>query len=175
MPSLLSRTALFLSSYLPLLLIFAIQSFPKHGRWALIPLAIGIIATLGLVVFVRWIETTAPQPLEIESVQPKGAEMIAHLFAYIFPFLRLDTDEGSNALGLGVFFLVLMYLNVTSNMIHINPVLRSLGYHLYQVTLVGGNTHTLLTRRRRLNRDTRIKSVLIGDDMSMEKPTICPR
>ena len=91
------------------------------------------------------------------------------MFAYIFPFLTFDITNVSNALGLCIFFLVLMVLNVSSNMIHINPVLNLLGYHLYHVTVREGGTHTLLTRRSRLVRGTQIEAVLIGDDISMEK------
>ena len=174
MPSVLSRTFLFLSSYLPLFLIFTILAYSKYGRWALLPLGIGVVATLGLALFLRWVESTASHPITIVSVQPKDAELLAHLFAYVFPFLRLDLDEGSNALALSVFFLVLMYLNVTSNMIHINPTLRALGYHLYRVTPKDGEALTLLTRRPRLHRGTRLKAVMIGDDISMEKGAPCP-
>ena len=169
MPSLFARTVLFLSGYLPLFAIFTVLSPPKHRWWALLPVLIGLLATALLFAFKHWVQTSEPLPLEIQSVQRKDAEVTAHLFAYVFPFLRLDIDKGSNAIGLAIFFCVLMVLAVRSNMIHINPFLTFIGWHLYEVTLVEGGTHTLLTRRRRLVRGTKVMCVLIGDDISMEK------
>jgi hypothetical protein len=110
-----------------------------------------------------------PRPIEVRSVQRKDAEVIAYIFAYVFPFLGMKIEDTSNVLGLGVFFLVLMVLNVSSNMVHINPALNLLGYHVYEVSLADDDTHTLLTRRARLVRGTKLSAVLIGDDFSMEK------
>lgn len=169
MPSALTRTIIFLSGYLPLFLIFTIQSFAAYCYWALLPLAIGVFAAVGLVVFLRWVRSSEARPIEIQDIQRNDAEVISYMFVYVLPFLQLDIDEGTNALGLGIFFLVLMVINVSSNMIHINPVLSLLGYHLYRITLVEGDSHTLLTRRSRIVRGTQIESVLIGDDISMEK------
>lgn len=169
MPSVLARAVLFLSGYLPLFLIFTIQSFPKYRYWALAPLGIGGLAAMGLLTFMRWVQTSEARPIEIQSVQRKDSEVIAYIFAYVFPFLGFDIQDASNALGLAVFFLVLMVLNVSSNMIHINPVLSLLGYHLYEVTLAEGDAHTLITGRSRLVRGTRLESVLVGDGISMEK------
>ena len=169
MPSAFARAVFFLSGYLPLFLIFTIQFFPDYRYWALIPLAVGVIAAIGLLAFMRWVQTSEARPIEIQSVQRKDAEVIAYIFAYVFPFLGLDIEDASSALGLGVFFMVLMVLNVSSNMIHINPVLNLLGYHLYEVTLAEGDAHTLITRRSRLVRGTQLESVIVGDDISMEK------
>ena len=169
MPSALARTILFLSGYLPLFLIFTIQSFPKYRWWALLPLATGVLAALGLLAFMRWVQSSAARPIQIVDIRRRDTEVIAYMFAYVVPFLRLDIDEGSNALGLGIFFLVLMVLNVSSNMIHVNPILSLLGYHLYRISLKDGDTHTIVTRRSRIVRGTRLECILIGDDISMEK------
>jgi len=169
MPSVFTRTVLFLSGYLPLFLIFSIQYFPKYKYWALAPIGVGALAVLGLLVFLHWVKKSEPRPIEVEAVQRKDAEVIAYIFAYVFPFLGMKIDDTANVLGLGVFFLVLMVLNVSSNMVHINPALNLLGYHVYEVSLSDDETHTLLTRRARLVRGTKLRAVLIGDDFSMEK------
>ena len=44
--------------------------------------------------------------------------------------------------------MTLAILYVHSNMIHINPMLNLFGYHLYEITLVEGETYALLTGRR---------------------------
>ncbi len=121
MPSILCRSVLFLSGYSPLFIIFTIQYYAKYKLWALLPLMVGAIGVIGLIVFLRWVRSGAPRPLHVESVQRKDAEVIAYIFAYVFPFLNLNVEDTANAVSLVIFFLVLMILNVSSNMIHINP------------------------------------------------------
>jgi len=126
MPSALCRAMLFLSGYAPLFLIFSIQFDPHYRGWALIPLAIGLFAILWLLIFLRWVNHGARRSLIVQSVERKDAEVIAYIFAYVFPFLGLKLDDVGNAIGLAIFFVVLMVLNVSSNMIHINPALNIL-------------------------------------------------
>lgn len=169
MPSLLTRAVLFLSGYIPLFLIFSVQYYPSYQYWALIPLGIGVFAGVGLFGFLLWVKNSAARELTISSVQRRDSEVIAYIFAYVFPFLGLDIENFAGAIGLGIFFVVLMILNVSSNMIHINPVLNLIGYHVYDVEVEGTDSHTLITRRGRLVKGTSLRSVVIGDSLLMEK------
>lgn len=168
MPSMVARAILFLSGYAPLFLIFSIQYFDKYGLWALIPAGLGALAMLGLMIWIGWLKNTSAVPVPIRAVRRKDAEVIAYMFAYVFPFLGLDLKDNASTIGLGVFFVVLMVLNVSSNMVHINPMLNLLGYHVYEVDTDSAENHTLITRRSRLVRDTDINAVSIGDDVWME-------
>lgn len=169
MPSLLSKILLFLSAYFPLLTILTFQYYEKYKLWAVIPCLIGVIAVVWLALFINWVRGSAPRRAIVESVQHKDAEVISYLFTYIFPFLEFNTEDLFNTIGLSIFFLVLMILYVNSNLIHINPMLNLLGYHLYEVSLGNGTVHTILTRRSRLVRGTKLDIVIIGDDLSVEK------
>ena len=168
MPSILTRMVLFLSGYFPLLLIFTIRYYEQYGFIAVIPAAVGILAVFGLIAFLNWVKQTNPTELKVQGVQRKDAEVIAYIFAYVFPFLGFDPSDVSSAIGLAVFFVVLMVLNVTANMIHINPMLSVFGYHLYEV-VSEGDTITLITRRARLFRESSLDAVLVGDDVYMER------
>lgn len=169
MPSRLSKILLFFSAYFPLLTIFTAQYYEKYRMWAVVPCLIGLIALIWLAFFINLVRGSAPRRAVVESVQRKDAEVISYLFTYIFPFLELKVDDLFNVIGLSIFFLVLMILYVNSNLIHINPMLNLLGYHLYEVSLGDGTVHTILTRRSRLVRGTKLDIVLISDDLSVEK------
>jgi hypothetical protein len=169
MPSVICRAILFLSGYAPLFLIFSIEFYSRYHWWALIPLAIGVAALIWLLLFLRWVWNGAVRPITVRSVERKDAEVIAYIFAYVFPFLGLKPDDMANAIGLGIFFFVLMVLNVSSNMVHINPALNLLGYHVYQITDGEDLAHTIVTRRNRMNPGTSLNVVIIGDVLSMEK------
>lgn len=159
---------MFLSGYIPLFLIFSVQYFPVYRWWALIPVGVGVLAGLGLIGFLRWVKSSASREVQAGTVQRRDAEVIAYIFAYVFPFLGLDVESFSSAIGLGIFFIVLMILNISSNMIHINPILNLIGYHVYELE-IDGESHTLVTRRSRLVKGTNIDSVVIGDNLLMEK------
>lgn len=169
MPSIIARGILFLSGYAPLFVIFSIQYYSKYGNWALLPALLGLVAVVGMLVWIRWIRGTASVQITVRSVRRKDAEVIAYIFAYVFPFLGVDLDDGASAVGLGVFFLVLMVLNVSSNMVHINPMLNLIGYHVYEIDTESEENHTVITGRGRLVRGTTLNAVSVGDQVWMEK------
>lgn len=169
MPSIVARGTLFLSGYAPLFVIFSIQYYSKCGRWALLPALLGLIAVLGMFAWIRWLRSTASVSITVRNVRRKDAEVIAYIFAYVFPFLGLDLDSDANTIGLGVFFVVLMVLNVSSNMVHINPMLNLFGYHVYEIDTDSEEGHTIITNRSRLVRGTTLKAVTIGDEVWMER------
>jgi hypothetical protein len=169
MPSLLTKIMLFLSAYSPLLGIFTIQYYKVYSIWILIPFLIGVGSVIWLLIFIRWAGNSAKRQIVVESIQRKDAEVIAYLFTYVLPFLGIKLEEPSTILSLSIFFFILLVINVSSNMIHINPVLNLLGYHVYEVSSNGNLIQTLLSKRNRLVRGTKLDVVLIGDDLLMEK------
>lgn len=169
MSSRITKMFLFLSAFLPLFLILAIQNYEQYGLRVLIPIAVIIfITSVWLFLFLKWVRQTSPERLEIDSVQRKDAEVIAYLLTYIFPFLELKFKDMAHLFSLGVFFVVLMILNVNANLIHVNPVFNLLGYHVFEIKDTQMRTHTLITWRSRVRRDDQLKAAKIGDDLFME-------
>ncbi len=70
--------------------------------------------------------------------------------------------------ALGIFFVVIGFLYVNSNMIHINPMLNLQGYHLFEVELTDGTSHAVLTKKR-LRGGTAIQAVTIGEHIYLSK------
>jgi hypothetical protein len=132
------------------------------------PLAVACLAATWLAVFLRWTQGTASRPLRIASIQSKDAEVMAYVFTYVFPFLGVDLEKPEDAVSLAVFFGVLLVLQVSANLIHINPILSLIGYHLYEVRDETGEDRTLVTRRARVMRGSSINVVMIADDVLME-------
>lgn len=169
MPTRFTRALLFLSSYSPLLLIVAVQQMDKRWWWSALPAAIGIVSCLWVGVFLAWARNTAPQPVAVRSVQRQDVEVMAYLFTYVIPFLSVNFDDLRATVGLTIFFIVLMVLYVHANMIHINPILALIGFHLWEIEDSNGNKITLISRRNRLLQGTEIKAVVISDDLLLEQ------
>ena len=93
---------------------------------------------------------------------------MGYIVGYIMPFLAIAFSDWQQVAALVVFFVILGFLYVNSDMIHINPTLNLLGYRLYEVTLEDRSTYSLITRHR-MQRDTTLQLVRIGDDILFEK------
>lgn len=169
MPSVFCRAILFLSGYAPLFLIFFLDFHHRYRWWALVPLSVGSLSFVGLLVFLYWVRTSAPRPIHVKAVERKDAEVIAYMFAYVFPFLDLKIGDPASVIGLSIFFVVLMILNVSSNLIHINPILNLLRYHVYEVTTADEDTITIVAKRNRLVPGIKLDAVTIGDGLFMER------
>jgi hypothetical protein len=164
-----ARLSLFISSYLPLLFIFYLQNLKTNIYLAVFFLILGILATCGIVCIIQFIDSTSPLKEKIAKVQRKDTEVIAYIFTYIFPFLQLNFSDPINLLSLGIFFVILGIIYINSSMICINPTLNLIGYHLYEIENPEGYTHTLLTRNKRVLRNSELNVVKIGDDIMVVK------
>ena len=169
MPSIFIRILLFLSSYFPLLLIFTIQNFKKFGEMALVPVIVGTIALLGLATFMRWVRGSADRREVVVSVQRKDSEVMSYIVTYIIPFLGLDLSSFANQFSLCLFFFMLMIIYINTNLIHINPMLNMAGYHIYEIENNDGEIQTIISKKSRLVNKDKLRLVMIGDNLFMEK------
>ncbi|MBA7696223.1 hypothetical protein ES703_104866 [subsurface metagenome] len=169
MPSVLARLILVVSGYFPLFLILTVRYFHEYKEWALVPTLIGVIALLGLVLFFNWTRASEPIPTTINDIQRRDSEVVTYLLTYIFPFLNVDISNIPAAASLGIFFTVLIILNVSANIVHINPMLNLAGFHIYKVRFDGKEEQTLLTRRPRLLEGTAVRLIFLSDEVYLEK------
>jgi len=147
MPNLLTRVLLFLSSYFPLTVIFFFLLLSKHRFLAIAILGVGALGLAGIGVYLHLARRINPTRITLVSVQRRDAEAMSYIVSYIIPFLAMPFQSVEEAVSLGVFFLVIGILYVNSNMIHINPMLNLLGYHLFEITVESGATYSLITHR----------------------------
>lgn len=169
MASIITRLLLFLSSYFPLSLIFFFLFAAKH-RWAsLIILLVGVIGFSGMVVYLQKANTIAPLPVKVVGVQRCDGEAISYIVSYIIPFLAVPFSSWEQGIALSIFFLVIGFLYVNSNLIHINPMLNLIGYHVYEITLEDGGVCFVITRRRRIKRGDILLINIIAEHILLEK------
>lgn len=168
MPSLLTRTLLFLSSYFPLCVIFSIVFYENHQWVSLSVLLAGLFGLLGTLGYLRHAQRFSAVKISVEGHQRKDGEAMSYILTYLVPFVVIPSDGWQKMVSLGVFFAVLALLYINTNMIHVNPMLNIFGYRIYEVKLADGSVHALITKRRVL-RGTDIKAIEIDEDIYMEK------
>lgn len=169
MASLGVRILLFLSSYFPLCAIFAVLLWKDHFPYAISAIGIGLAGLLGLVLYLRSIQRIGAKPVTLEEVRRQDNEAMSYIVTYLLPFLGTAFSSWRQGVALAIFFLMLGFLYVNSNMIHINPMLNAFRYHLYEITLSDGSVRTLISHRRRVHHGSTIRVVQVGDDLVIEK------
>jgi hypothetical protein len=170
MPTLAIRSMLFISSYFPLALIFFVLYLGQQPVWAIASLALG---SLGLVILLLFFFRFAPRlgafQAKVTGVQRRDADVMSYIASYLIPFVALPFSGWQQGIALLLFFLVLGIVYVNSNMIHVNPMLNLVGYHLYEITVENSQVpHALITRHRVAPGET-LHLIDIGDGIFLEK------
>ena len=169
MPTLTTRTVLFLSSYSPLLLIFAFHLLDKHPRvgWALV--ALSFISLVGLGVFLTLVQRFVPVQVIVASMKSRDGDVMSYIVTYLLPFLAVKLDDSMDGLSFGLLLLVVAVLYLNSNLIYVNPLLNICGYHIFEIDDQDGKTSVLICKRRYLRVGEKIRAVPVGDYVLLEK------
>ncbi len=170
MPTVLIRCMLFLSSYFPLALIFFVLFVEQQPVWAMIVLIIGLS---GFITMALYFFQFAPQLSSIQEritgLQRHDGDVMGYIASYLIPFVAIPFGGWQQGVALLIFVIVLGIVYVNSNMIHINPMLNLLGYHVYEITLEHSETsHSLITHRR-ITKNEMIHLIDIGDGIFLDK------
>lgn len=168
MPSLLARILLFLSSYAPLSFMLVLLFWTKSPAVAAVSAAAAVIGVTGMLLYLRIVAQLASVPTKVVDCHSRGDESMSYIVSYIIPFLAVAFSEWQQAAALAVFFAILGFLYVNSDMIHINPTLNLFGYRLYETTLEDGTTYSLVARGR-VQRGRILQLIRIGDEILFEK------
>ncbi len=168
MASIITRLLLFLSSYFPLSLIFFILFIAKHRWVSLSILLVGLISVGGMAAYLQQVNRIAPIQVKVVGIKRCDAEAISYIVSYVIPFLAAPFSRWEQGIALSIFFLVLGVLYINSNMIHINPMLNLIGYHIYETTLDDSSVYSLITRRR-IKRGEVLRVNTVAENIYLEK------
>lgn len=162
------RISLFLSSYFPLAVIFFVLYIGELLWVAVAILAVGVAGLVGMALYLWQVNRFEPSREKAIEVRKRDLDVMGYLMGYIVPFLAIPFGGWARGIALSIFFLVLGFLYVNSNMVYLNPVLTFIGFRLYEVTLKDGGVHFLITRRRVVRGQT-LSVIKAGEDILLEK------
>ena len=168
MGSIAMRFLMFLCAYSPLSLVFFLVHLRDQRTIALLSLLVGILGIAGLRQYLATAQTLVPITVKIESIQRREVDVVRNLLAYLLPFVAIAFNDWLRAASLGVFFLVVGFLYIRSNLIHINPILSLSGLRIYEIKIEGGGAHSLLSQRQ-IGRGDSLVVVKLGNDLLLEK------
>jgi hypothetical protein len=128
-------------------------------------LAITTIFVLISYLVILKLDKTATEKLKICSFELKNEATTSYLISYVLPFMSFPIQgEWNQIAAFSIFFIVLGYLYINSNMIFINPLLSLAGFHIFNVTNDKGDTYVVLTREY-FRKGMIIDAVSMGDKM----------
>jgi hypothetical protein len=87
--------------------------------------------------------------------------------SYLIPFVGFALSDLRQDIALLIFFLVLAYLYTNTDMLHVNPVLYLLKYHVYEVTFDEGRPQHLISKTE-IARDDVVKVVRLDRNLWIE-------
>lgn len=145
-----TKILLFLTSYIPLFLIISMSIPPIDPVYSSPPLIRGywvavtwpVILTVcvsGLLMYIlsklmEYHSGLSQTTEKYERSQQKNELLSSYLLVYVFVFAGLNFSDPVDWVILCIFLMMLLILQVKSEMLHVNPMLGLMGYNIYEVS-----------------------------------------
>ena len=125
------KLGLFLSSYLPLFLIFAVRNWPNC--LANFILVFVIIYSLVWAAIIWITKKTTLESYKVLKVDNKAKDALSYLIPYIISFASFDLAKWQDIGSLFILLAIVFVISMHSELIYINPMLYIFKYRVYDV------------------------------------------
>lgn len=164
-----ARLVLFVSSYAPLLALFAILDSFGPGWPSMLCAAVAAVSVLALWVVWTLVGRSAGNWLVLVASRNRDSDVMAFFVTYVVPFAAAQDANGRTRIALAVFAVVIAALYVRSAIFYVHPLLLLCGYHVFEATTEAGIPITLVTRQRYLRQRDTAWTTLIAPAVFLEK------
>jgi len=160
-----TKLLLFISSYLPLWIIFVFLDGTRLDCWIVLPIGAIVAGLVGLW-FLGWYTRVISQtPLVVAEAYRIDTDNVAYILTYIFPFVGTALTTQQEAIGFGALFVVVALVYVGADMIYVNPVLTLLGWRVYRIQSKKGNEHIVMTQNKTIKKDETLHVVPLAEGL----------
>lgn len=170
MLSVTGRLILFVSSYAPLLLLFAILRSFGDGWPSIVcgVVAILSVVALGAVWWLLLLRSTVDFG-EFTGARSRDVDVMAYFVTYVVPFAAVGSSDHRTRVALVVFAVIIAILYVRSAVFYVHPLLLLAGYHVYAATR-GDVPVIVITRQQHLRQTSRLRIIRVSVNVYLEKP-----
>lgn len=173
MPSVFIKTALLISSFAPITLVWSMVSFVENKYCLTLPTIIIFIVFLLFFLLPPYILSKCRKKIASDRITYNSVALLENggegfVGTYILPFLSLAVTDDWYLLMVGIMIILtlIMWIN---NSFCFNPALSFFRYRFYQVTNSKNVTFILLSKRKIIDPDT-IKNVIdITDYLKLDR------
>lgn len=171
MPNGLSRAALFVSAYSPLLVLFAILGSFGPTWTDLVLVGTAVISVLLSLAHWRVSLRQLPTWLETTHTRNRDIDVLSFFVTYVVPFAAAPLADTRSRIALLFFLGVVAALYVRAGTFHVHPLLLIAGYHLFEVETDGGRFITILTRDSVLPQVGKVRVVPLVTNVYVDRGT----
>ena len=164
-----ARLVLFVSSYAPLLALFAILDSFGPGWPSVLCAIVATVSVLALWVVWTLVGRSAGNWLVLVASRNRDSDVMAFFVTYVVPFAAAQDANARTRIALSVFAVVIAALYVRSAIFYVHPLLLLCGYHVFEATTEAGIPITLVTRQRYLRQRDTVWTTLIAPAVFLEK------
>jgi hypothetical protein len=169
MPTLRTEVILFMSSFSPMFVIFALLDTFMHG-WInyVVWIGLAVLSNVGLAVFFRYALGRNADAITVVQASKRDGDAIGYFATYILPFAALAVSNWQQRLAVALAFLVVGCLYVRAHLFYINPILALVGYQLFDIE---SETRSMIviSRERFIRRGEVMNVVSLNDYIFLEK------
>src|ERR1019366_7288527 len=136
MPRIRTEVLLFMSSFSPLLIVFALLGTFMQG-WInyVVLVGLALVSNIGLAMFFKYAQKREPDEVIVKSVGKRDGDAIGYFATYILPFAALAVSNWQQRLAVVMVLLVVGCLYVRAHLFYINPVLALVGFQLFDIEI----------------------------------------
>jgi hypothetical protein len=166
------RWLLFLSSYAPLFAVLLVRTWDHD--WLRYAFAALIVIPVGaMLVVLGAAYKLSPDVLERVTVRDRTIDGAAYFATYVISFVPSPDPGGRDIAALVILVIVLGSIYVNSGLIHLNPTLSLLGWHVYDIRGVpmGGvkRESRVIIARHRIEALSDVKFVPLSRSVAVAK------
>lgn len=137
-PKFVTAVLLFISSFSPLFVIFAVKDFDfaaykfSHPVFTIIMLGSVLLSVIILFLIFSKIDK-GNVIIKITSVGNRSTDLINYTIPYMLSFIGINLGSPADLISVSIFLFILMMLTITSKSVFVNPILAMAGYGLYDI------------------------------------------
>ncbi len=166
------RWLLFLSSYAPLFAVLLIRTW-DHEWLRFVFGCLALLPVVGTLVVIAAAGRLEPDVLERVTVRNRAMDGAAYFATYVISFVPSSDPGRGDIAALAVLLLVLGSIYVNSGLLHLNPTLSLMGWHIYDVrgTPAGGTKREskLIISRTEIQSSADVRCVPLNSNVAVAK------
>lgn len=129
------KLLLFLSSYIPMFLIFTIKNYYNKVITSIFVVTIILCILIWVLIFAIPKKETYRGGQKVRKIENKNHESLNYLIPYLIAFINFDMTKWQDCLTILILFAILFVIYLNSDLLYVNPMLLFFNYKFYKVTL----------------------------------------
>jgi hypothetical protein len=163
-----TQIVLFVSSFSPLLIVFALLDSWGPGIPTIVCVVVAVASIVLLPIVLAGTRTVHAVPLRVRVGKRKDVEMLTYIATFLVPFITVEADSLRERVALGIFVALIALFYIKGDMYFWNPILGLRGYRAIEIEMQGDEVITLMTKRAFVRPGTELRAIQLSHHIYWE-------